>query len=169
MLVPTSASPTRKIRSFPARVCAHGAVLHPADFIATTMVTNRKGERDAIAFDVGRAQFEKFGVLRLRESLGYALLARTATDPGGLERAVRAAFLAVDSTQPVFQVQPLEKYGAARSLSGRQRRQIPPADDARLKLVAARPLPVRLQTDPTSVTILPQGVDLTRPIDAALA
>jgi putative ABC transport system permease protein len=43
-------------------------------------------------------------------SFGYSLVARTNTDPRGLERAVRAAFLSVDPTLPVFQVQPLESY-----------------------------------------------------------
>jgi putative ABC transport system permease protein len=52
-------------------------------------------------------------------SFGYALLARTTTDPRGLERTVRAAFLAVDPTQPVFQVQPLESY-LASSLAQRR-------------------------------------------------
>jgi putative ABC transport system permease protein len=41
-------------------------------------------------------------------SFGYALVARTSVDPRGLERTVRAAFLAVDATLPVFHVQPLE-------------------------------------------------------------
>ena len=52
-------------------------------------------------------------------SFGYALLARTTTDPRGLERTVRAAFLAVDPTQPVSQVQPLEDY-LASSLAQRR-------------------------------------------------
>jgi putative ABC transport system permease protein len=38
-------------------------------------------------------------------SFGYALVARTATDPLRLEKAARAAFLAEDPTLPVFQVQ----------------------------------------------------------------
>jgi len=52
-------------------------------------------------------------------SFGYSLVARTTTDPRGLERAVRAAFLAVDPTQPVFQVQPMENY-LASSLAQRR-------------------------------------------------
>jgi len=43
-------------------------------------------------------------------SFDYALVARTTTDPRNLKRAVRAAFLGVDPTQPVFQVRPLESY-----------------------------------------------------------
>src|ERR1019366_5206811 len=41
-----------------------------------------------------------------------------------------------------------------RTITRRQGHQIPPADNARLVLVAARPRPVRLQADPTFVTIL---------------
>jgi putative ABC transport system permease protein len=52
-------------------------------------------------------------------SFGYALVARTTVDPRGLERTVRAAFLAVDATQPVFHVQPLEGY-LASSLAQRR-------------------------------------------------
>ena len=52
-------------------------------------------------------------------SFGYSLVARTASDPRSLERTVRAAFLAVDPTQPVFQVQPLESY-LASSLAERR-------------------------------------------------
>jgi predicted permease len=43
-------------------------------------------------------------------SFGYNLVARTGLDPRRLERAVRAVFLAVDKTQPVFHVQPMEMY-----------------------------------------------------------
>ncbi len=46
-------------------------------------------------------------------SFGYSLVARTTLDPRRLERTVRAAFLAVDKTQPVFRVQPMETYVAA--------------------------------------------------------
>jgi putative ABC transport system permease protein len=49
---------------------------------------------------------------------GYNLVARTAIDPARLENAVREAFLAVDRTQPVFRVQPLEAY-VAESLATR--------------------------------------------------
>ncbi len=49
---------------------------------------------------------------------GYNLVARTAIDPTRLENAVREAFLAVDRTQPVFRVQPLEAY-VAESLATR--------------------------------------------------
>jgi putative ABC transport system permease protein len=52
-------------------------------------------------------------------SFGYSLVARTSGDPRGLERAARAAFLAVDPTQPVFQVQPMETY-LASSLAQRR-------------------------------------------------
>ncbi|MGA2593269.1 MAG: ABC transporter permease [Bryobacteraceae bacterium] len=52
-------------------------------------------------------------------SFGYSLVARTTTDPRGLERAARAAFLAADPTQPVFQVRPLESY-LASSLAQRR-------------------------------------------------
>jgi putative ABC transport system permease protein len=43
-------------------------------------------------------------------SFGYNLVTRTTTDPLRLEKAVRAAFFAVDPTQPVYQVHPLEDY-----------------------------------------------------------
>ena len=52
-------------------------------------------------------------------SFGYSLVVRTSTDPRAMERAVRAAFLAVDPTQPVFAVQPLESY-LASSLAERR-------------------------------------------------
>jgi putative ABC transport system permease protein len=52
-------------------------------------------------------------------SYNYLLVARTATDPRGLERAARAAFLAVDPTLPVYQVQPMENY-LASSLAQRR-------------------------------------------------
>ena len=51
-------------------------------------------------------------------SFSYSLVARTTLDPRRLERAVRDAFLAVDKTQPVFRVQPMETYVAA-TLAGR--------------------------------------------------
>ncbi len=43
-------------------------------------------------------------------SFGYNLVARTTNDPSRLVKAVRAAFFAVDPTQPVYQVHPLEDY-----------------------------------------------------------
>ncbi|MGO9255838.1 MAG: ABC transporter permease [Bryobacteraceae bacterium] len=50
-------------------------------------------------------------------SFGYSLVARTAADrrnaPRLMEGAVRAAFLAVDRTLPVYRVQPLESYSAS--------------------------------------------------------
>jgi predicted permease len=49
---------------------------------------------------------------------GYNLVARTAIDPARLENAVRQAFVAVDRTQPVFRVRPLEAY-MAESLATR--------------------------------------------------
>jgi putative ABC transport system permease protein len=52
-------------------------------------------------------------------SFGYALVARTATDPLRLEKAARAAFLAEDPTLPVFQVQSMEGY-LASSLAQRR-------------------------------------------------
>lgn len=52
-------------------------------------------------------------------SFGYSLVARTAVDPRLLERTVRAAFFAVDPTQPVFRVQPMESY-LASSLAERK-------------------------------------------------
>jgi putative ABC transport system permease protein len=52
-------------------------------------------------------------------SFGFSLVARTTTDPRHLERAARAAFLAVDHTQPVSQVQPMESY-LASSLAQRR-------------------------------------------------
>ena len=46
------------------------------------------------------------------QDLGFAyrLVARTTLDPSRLETAVRAAFLDIDKTQPVFAVQPLDTY-----------------------------------------------------------
>jgi putative ABC transport system permease protein len=52
-------------------------------------------------------------------SFGYSLVARTSADPRTQERAVRAAFLAVDPTQPVFEVQSMESY-LASSLAQRR-------------------------------------------------
>lgn len=52
-------------------------------------------------------------------AFAFSLVARTAGDPRALERAVRAAFLAVDPTLPVFQVQPMEAY-LASSLAERK-------------------------------------------------
>ena len=49
---------------------------------------------------------------------GYTLVARTTIDPQRLEQAAREAFLAVDRTQPVFRVRPLETY-LAESLATR--------------------------------------------------
>ena len=43
-------------------------------------------------------------------SFGYTMVARTTLDPRKMERAVREAFLAVDKTQPVFNVKPMEFY-----------------------------------------------------------
>ena len=48
----------------------------------------------------------------------YNLVARTTLDPRRLENMVRDAFLAVDKTQPIFHVQPLEAY-VAESLAAR--------------------------------------------------
>ena len=52
-------------------------------------------------------------------SFSYSLVARTALQPRLMEHALRAAFLAVDSTQPVFRVQPMEDY-LASSLAQRR-------------------------------------------------
>ncbi|HUI56402.1 MAG TPA: ABC transporter permease, partial [Bryobacteraceae bacterium] len=46
-------------------------------------------------------------------SFSYQLVARTTLDPRRMEGAARAAFLAADRTQPVFQVQPLDTFVAA--------------------------------------------------------
>jgi putative ABC transport system permease protein len=46
-------------------------------------------------------------------SFGYNLVARTTGDPRQMEQAVRAAFLEVDKTQPIFFVKPMEDYVAA--------------------------------------------------------
>ncbi|HEY3740288.1 MAG TPA: ABC transporter permease [Bryobacteraceae bacterium] len=43
-------------------------------------------------------------------SFGYKLVARTAVDATSIEKAVRAAFLAVDPTLPVYRVETLENY-----------------------------------------------------------
>ncbi len=52
-------------------------------------------------------------------SFGYSLIARTSIDPGRMEQTVRAAFLAVDPTQPVFRFQTMESY-LASSLAQRR-------------------------------------------------
>jgi len=52
-------------------------------------------------------------------SFGYLLVARTAADPRRMEKSARAAFLAVDPTLPVFQVEPMETY-LASSLAQRR-------------------------------------------------
>ena len=46
-------------------------------------------------------------------SFTYTFVARTTRDPRRMEGAVRAAFLAVDKTQPLFDVVPMETYLAA--------------------------------------------------------
>jgi putative ABC transport system permease protein len=51
-------------------------------------------------------------------SFAFNLVARTTGDPRRLEQSVRQVFLAVDNTQPIFQVQPLEYY-VAESLAAR--------------------------------------------------
>jgi putative ABC transport system permease protein len=43
-------------------------------------------------------------------NFSYNLVVRTSQDPRPLEKAVRAAFFAVDPTQPVYHVEPLEDY-----------------------------------------------------------
>jgi putative ABC transport system permease protein len=43
-------------------------------------------------------------------SFSYLLVARTTMDPRRLESAARAAFLAADKTQPIFDVKPMEDY-----------------------------------------------------------
>jgi putative ABC transport system permease protein len=43
---------------------------------------------------------------------GFNLVTRTAGDPRRFEQAVRQAFLAVDNTQPIYEVRPLEDYVA---------------------------------------------------------
>lgn len=52
-------------------------------------------------------------------SFGYLLVARTTADPRRMEKSARAAFLAVDPTLPVFQVEPMETY-LASSLAQRR-------------------------------------------------
>jgi putative ABC transport system permease protein len=52
-------------------------------------------------------------------SFTFSLVARTSVDPRGLEKAARAAFLAADPSQPVFEAQPLESY-LASSLAQRR-------------------------------------------------
>jgi putative ABC transport system permease protein len=49
----------------------------------------------------------------------FNLVARTSGDPRRFEQSVRQAFLSVDNTQPIFQVQPLEDY-VAESLATRR-------------------------------------------------
>ncbi len=43
-------------------------------------------------------------------NFSYLLVARTTIDPRRLEGAARAAFLAADKTQPIFDVKPMEEY-----------------------------------------------------------
>jgi putative ABC transport system permease protein len=43
-------------------------------------------------------------------SFGYSLVVRTNGDPASMASAVRAAFRAVDPTQPVFNLRPMESY-----------------------------------------------------------
>jgi len=43
-------------------------------------------------------------------NFGYLLVARTTIDPRRLESAARAAFLAADKTQPIYDVKPMEEY-----------------------------------------------------------
>ena len=49
----------------------------------------------------------------------FNLVARTSGDPRRFEQSVRQAFLSVDNTQPIFQIQPLEDY-VAESLATRR-------------------------------------------------
>jgi putative ABC transport system permease protein len=51
-------------------------------------------------------------------NFAFNLVARTTGDPRRIEQSVRQVFLAVDNTQPIFQVQPLEYY-VAESLAAR--------------------------------------------------
>ncbi len=46
-------------------------------------------------------------------SFSFVMVARTAIDPGGMEAAARAAFLAVDPRLPVYRVQSMESYVAS--------------------------------------------------------
>jgi putative ABC transport system permease protein len=46
-------------------------------------------------------------------SFGYTMVVRTTPDPRRIMRAVREAYLSVDRTQPVYNVQPMEDYLAA--------------------------------------------------------
>jgi len=52
-------------------------------------------------------------------NFGFNLVVRTSGDPQLMEGDVRRAFLAVDATQPLFQVQPLERY-VAESMAARR-------------------------------------------------
>jgi putative ABC transport system permease protein len=52
-------------------------------------------------------------------NFGFDLVVRTTGDPQLMEADVRKAFLAVDPTQPVYQVQPLERY-VAESMAARR-------------------------------------------------
>ena len=51
-------------------------------------------------------------------SFSYNMVVRTTTDPWRMAQSVRAAFLAVDPTQPVYHVRPMESY-VSDSLSAR--------------------------------------------------
>ena len=52
-------------------------------------------------------------------SFTYSLVVRTKVDPTSVEKAIRAAILAVDPAMPVYRVQPLENY-LASSLAQRK-------------------------------------------------
>src|SRR5262249_55206769 len=43
-------------------------------------------------------------------NFSYMLVARTAVDPQSMNQAMRAAFLAVDKTQPVYDIAPMGSY-----------------------------------------------------------
>jgi putative ABC transport system permease protein len=53
---------------------------------------------------------QMYTALAQESSFGYNLVARTSGEPASVSSAVRDAFLAADSTQPVYQMQPLESY-----------------------------------------------------------
>ena len=69
---------------------------------------------DVRQYGLDRAsQMEAYVAQAQDVSFSYSLVARTSVNPERLESAVRAAFLQVDPTQPVFNVEPMEHYVAA--------------------------------------------------------
>ncbi len=56
------------------------------------------------------SRMEVYVPLAQNQSFSFNMVVRTAGDPRGVVTAVREAFLSVDKTQPIFDVEPLETY-----------------------------------------------------------